>query len=91
MCIRDSNIIIICVLLEEHSVHISLYLTSWHTYFNHSCFSPVVFQALCLEQLTARELLARVVEKLNLSPENISSLVRLTSTGILVLVDDIVS
>ena len=52
---------------------------------------PPVFQALCLEQLTARELLTRLVEKLSLSLDNVSSLVRLTSTGILVLIDDIVS
>lgn len=50
-----------------------------------------VFQALCLEQLTARELLTRITEKLSLSLDNVSTLVRLTSTGILVLVDDIVS
>ena len=51
----------------------------------------LVFQALCLEQLTARELLTRLAEKLSLSLDNVSTLVRLTSTGILVLVDDIVS
>ncbi|MCG8625757.1 MAG: hypothetical protein MJE68_27630 [Proteobacteria bacterium] len=50
-----------------------------------------VFQALCLEQLTARELLTRIAEKLSLSLDNVSTLVRLTSTGILVLVDDVVS
>ena len=58
---------------------------------SHAPSLPPVFQALCLEQLTARELLTRLAEKLSLSLDNVSTLVRLTSTGILVLIDDIVS
>lgn len=51
----------------------------------------LVCQAICLEQLTAQELAAKVSEKLGISPQYVSSLVRLTSSGVLVLVDNTVS
>ncbi len=50
-----------------------------------------VCHAICLEQLTAQELIAKVTEKLGIPLQSVSSLVRLTSTGILVLVDNTVS
>lgn len=53
--------------------------------------SCVVYQALCLEQLSASELLEKVAEKLELRVAEISILLRLTSSGILVLLDDTVS
>ncbi len=53
--------------------------------------SLAVYHALCLEQLTAGELLEKVAEKLKLQTSEISILLRLTSSGILVMVDDTVS
>ena len=50
-----------------------------------------MYQALCLEELTATELCLRVAERLGVPPENMASLLRLTSTGILVHMDDTVS
>ena len=49
-----------------------------------------VCQAICLKYLTAQELCGKVAEKLNIPPQAISSLLRLTSSGILVPVDDTV-
>lgn len=51
-----------------------------------------MYQAVCLEELTARELLWRLLDKTRsgLTLEQVSSFVRLTSTGVLVLVDDAV-
>ena len=49
----------------------------------------VVFQAVCLESLTAQELLLKLLEKLGgQSVGRVSSFVRLTSSGLLVMVDD---
>lgn len=49
-----------------------------------------VYQALCLEHLSARELESLVATKLQLVPSQISRVVKLTSSGILVLMDDMV-
>ena len=51
----------------------------------------LVYQALCLEHLSAHELLVKVTSKLGLQPAEASSFVRVTLTGIMVLVDDTVS
>ena len=51
----------------------------------------LVYQALCLEHLSAHELLVKVTSKLGLQPAEVSSFVRVTLTGIMVLVDDTVS
>ena len=51
----------------------------------------LVYQALCLEQLSAHELLVKVTSKLGLTLAEVSSFVRVTLTGIMVLVDDTVS
>ena len=51
----------------------------------------VVYQALCLEHLSAHELLVKVTSKLGLQLAEASSFVRVTLTGIMVLVDDTVS
>ena len=59
-----------------------------HLYF---LFFLLVYQALCLEQLSAHELLVKVTSKLGLTPAEVSSFVRVTLTGIMVLVDDTVS
>ena len=55
-----------------------------------SLHSPV-YQAVCLERLTAQEMLAKLSEKVGLQACQVSSLLHLTSSGILVLVDDTVS
>lgn len=48
-----------------------------------------VYQAVCLEELTTRELLMRVLDKLVwLDAKQVSSFVRLTGSGLLVRVDD---
>ena len=50
-----------------------------------------MFQALCLEQLTASHFLSSLAEKMNIQVSEVSSLVRLTVSGIMVMVDDNVS
>jgi len=57
---------------------------------NATLLSSIVYHAVCLEQLSAQELLAKVASKLGLTPADISSFVRLAPTGILVLIDDTV-
>ena len=64
----------------EMMIHFSFVLCFW-----------LVYQALCLEQLSAHELLVKVTSKLGLTPAAVSSFVRVTLTGIMVLVDDTVS
>lgn len=50
-----------------------------------------MYQAVCLEELTAKELLTRLLEKLTwLSSKQVSSFLRLTASGLLVRVDDAV-
>ncbi|XP_064397820.1 transcription factor CP2-like [Halichondria panicea] len=66
--------------LRSHTVKV-IYITTG---------TDKICEVLCLEQLTARELGVKVADKLGISPPSISSLVRLTSTGVLVLVDDTV-
>ena len=58
---------------------------------NATLVSSIVYRAVYLEQLSAQELLAKVASKLGLRPADISSFVRLTPTGIMVLIDDEVS
>ena len=54
-----------------------------------SCVIPV-YQALSLEQLTAQEFIAKLTEKAGLEQGEVSSVIQLTNSGILVLVDDTV-
>ena len=50
-----------------------------------------MYQAVCLEELSARELLTRLLDKLSwLEPKQVSSFLRLTTGGLLVRVDDTV-
>ena len=49
-----------------------------------------VYQALSLELLTAEEFIAKLTEKVGLKQNEVSSVIQLTSSGILVLVDDTV-
>lgn len=52
---------------------------------------PAVHQAVCLEELTAQELLMKLLDKLAwLDVGHVVSFVRLTSTGLLVRIDDTV-
>lgn len=51
----------------------------------------VVYQAVCLEELTAQELLMKLLDKLVwLDASQVVSFVRLTSSGLLVRIDDTV-
>lgn len=50
-----------------------------------------MYQAVCLQQLTAEELLMRLLDKMGwLSADRVSSFLRLTESGLLVRVDDMV-
>ena len=49
-----------------------------------------VHQALSLEQMTAEEFACKLSEKVGLKREQVSSVLQLTNTGILVIVDDTV-
>ena len=49
-----------------------------------------VYQALSLELLTAAEFIAKLTEKVGLKQNEVSSVIQLTNSGILVLVDDTV-
>lgn len=51
---------------------------------------PLVYQALCLEQLTAHEFLCKLAEKVGLKPCQVSCVLQLTSSGLLVMLDDTV-
>ena len=53
-------------------------------------FPLLVYHALCLEQLTAHELLEKLSDKVSLKPCAVSCVVMLTSSGIPVMVDDMV-
>lgn len=53
--------------------------------------SHSVYQALCLEQLTTDELLCKLSEKVGVQPNEVSCVLQLTSSGLLVMVDDTVS
>lgn len=69
-----------------------LYVPVYHVPPNVFIFNILlVYQALCLEHLSAHELLVKVTSKLGLQPAEVSSFVRVTLTGIMVLVDDTVS
>ena len=50
-----------------------------------------MFQAVCLEQLTAHELQSKLSEKVGLQACQVSCVLQLTGSGILVMVDDTVS
>ena len=49
-----------------------------------------VYQALSLEKLTAQEFIAKLTEKVGLEQNMVSSVIQLTNSGVLVLVDDTV-
>lgn len=53
--------------------------------------SHSVYQALSLEQLTLDELLRKLSEKVGVQPSEVSCVLQLTSSGLLVMVDDTVS
>lgn len=71
-----------------------------HTYFNHngrvtvkreegkSVFSPAVYHAIYLEELTAAELTEKLAQLFNISPRQISQIFKQGPTGIHVLVSD---
>ena len=52
---------------------------------------PAVYHVLSLEQLTAQELLYKLAEKVGLQPVQVSCVLQLTRSGLLVVVDDTVS
>jgi transcription factor CP2-like protein len=52
--------------------------------------NKTVYQALSLELLTAAEFIAKLTEKVGLKQNEVSSVIQLTNSGILVLVDDTV-
>lgn len=58
---------------------------------NSLSMSHSVYQALCLEQLTTDELLCKLSEKVGVQPNEVSCVLQLTSSGLLVMVDDTVS
>ena len=49
-----------------------------------------MYQAISLEELTAREFAGKLAEKVGLKYSQVSSVLQLTSSGILVMVDDTV-
>ena len=54
-----------------------------------SCCGRVVYHAVCLEELTARTFLLKLLEKVGwLSIDRVSSFLQLTGIGLLVKVDD---
>lgn len=55
------------------------------------CPPHTVYQAVCLEELTAKELLTKLLDKLTcLDMAQVTSFVRLTAAGLLVRVDNAV-
>ena len=57
---------------------------------NFNCDVLSVYQALSLEQLTATEFLCKLSEKVGLKPGQVSCVLQLTNSGLLVMVDDTV-
>ena len=49
-----------------------------------------MYQAISLEHLTAKEFIAKLAEKVGLVRDQVSSVLQLTNSGILVMVDDTV-
>ena len=82
--LRSRTLMTVYVCMEEQTgiistIHVSMFVNN-----------IIVYQALCLEQLTAHELLYKLSEKVGLKTCQVSCIIQLTTTGIPVMVDDTV-